>query len=364
MELNHKRILVIKPSSMGDVIHALPLIHAIKRSYPTCYIGWVVQKGLSGLLEPDPFIDEIITIDIPSTSEPSARTSAYIHAFLATVRSLNILRSKFVAKPYDLVLDLHASFRSGLISIMNPKSFRLGFADAKELNTFFQSDHVRAPSDKPHAVDQLLCFADFLQLSVKPADFRLFLGDRAEQEAKPFVDSSGLAMSDRIVYANPATRWATKFWNKRAWADLADRLIVELQCSVILGGGPSERAYVEQIVNLMKVRPVIAAGRLSPAGAAALIKASQIYVGVDSGPMHMAAFLGTPIVALFGPTDPEKVGPYGGGHRVVRVDDLLCLGCRKSVCKDKKCLDGISSDRVFDEIRRLTGWTPKSEEHH
>ena len=215
MELNHKRILVIKPSSMGDVIHALPLIHAIKRSYPTCYIGWVVQKGLSGLLEPDPFIDEIITIDIPSTSEPSARTSAYIHAFLATVRSLNILRSKFVAKPYDLVLDLHASFRSGLISIMNPKSFRLGFADAKELNTFFQSDHVRAPSDKPHAVDQLLCFADFLQLSVKPADFRLFLGDRAEQEAKSFVDSSGLAMSDRIVYANPATRWATKFWNKR-----------------------------------------------------------------------------------------------------------------------------------------------------
>jgi len=295
---------------MGDVIHALPLIHAIKRRYPTSYIGWVVQKGLAGLLEPDPFIDEIITIDIPSTSEPSARTSAYIHAFSSTVRSLKILRRRFVARPYDLILDLHASFRSGLISIMNPKSFRLGFADAKELNTFFQTDHVTTPSAKPHAVDQLLCFADFLQLSVKPTDFRLFLGDRAEQEAESFAGSSGLGRSDRVVYANPATRWATKFWNKRAWANLADRLIVELRCNVIFGGGSSERAYVEQIANLMNAGPVIAAGRLSPAGAAALIKASQIYVGVDSGPMHMAAFLGTPVVALFGPTDPEKVGPY------------------------------------------------------
>ncbi len=364
MELNHKKVLIIKPSSMGDVIHALPLIHAIKRRYPTSYIGWVVQKSLAGLLEPDPFIDEIITIDIPSTSEPSARTSAYIHAFVATVRSLKILRRKFVARPYDVVLDLHASFRSGLISIMNPKSFRLGFADAKELNTFFQSDHVSSSTANPHAVDQLLCFADFLKISVNPADFRLFLGDGAEQEAKSFMDSSGLGTFDRVVYANPGTRWATKFWNKRAWADLADRLIVELQCTVILGGGPSERAYVEEIVNLMKLRPVVAAGCLSPAGAASLIKASQIYVGVDSGPMHMAAFLGTPVVALFGPTDPEKVGPYGEGHRVVRVDDLTCLGCRKSVCNDKKCLDGISSDRVFEEIMQLTGWTSKVNGHY
>lgn len=358
MDLNHKRILVIKPSSLGDVIHALPLIHAIKRKYPSSYVGWVVQRNLKSLLEADPHIDEIIPIEIPSTSEPSAWIGTYFSSVIATVRSLRSLRKKFRDDPYDVILDLHASFRSGLMSIMNPRGFSVGFANAKELNTFFQSKLVHDSPDKPHAVDKILGFADFLELTVESADFDLFIGDSAMREARLFIDESGIKGAERIVYANPATRWATKFWNKRAWGELADRLINELNAKVIFGGGPSEIGYVLEIVSLMKQEPVIAAGRLTPIGAAALIKASDIYVGVDSGPMHIAAFVGTPVVALFGPTDPAKVGPYGPGNVVVRVDGLSCLGCRKSVCSDRRCLDEISADRMFEEVQKLTNWNP------
>ncbi|MHB8202717.1 MAG: glycosyltransferase family 9 protein [Desulfomonilaceae bacterium] len=357
MDLNNKSVLIIKPSSMGDIIHSLPLVHALKRHYPSCHVGWVVQKSLVSLLEADPNIDRIFPIDIPSTSEPSATVRTYVSALSKTVTCLKWLRSKFVDNPYDLVLDLHASFRSGLIGSMNPGGVRLGFAEAKELNTFFQSKVIHCAPNTLHAVDKNLNFAKYLQINVEAIDFQLFLGRDAEVEASSFLEQSGASHKNRLVYANPATRWATKFWNERAWAELADKLVLELNSIVIFGGASAELHYVNRIVSLMSQKPIVGAGRLSPIGAAALIGASDVYVGVDSGPMHIAALLGKPVVAIFGPTDPAKVGPYGRGHSIIRVESLSCLGCRKSVCNDKRCMNGISAERVFEEIKRLMNWT-------
>ena len=357
MDLTNKSVLIIKPSSMGDVVHSLPLIHALKRNYPSCYVGWVIQKGLVSLLEADPNIDRTYSIDIPSTSEPSATLRTYVSALSKTVTCLRTLRSQFAHHPYDLVLDLHASFRSGLVGSMNPGGVRLGFAEAKELNTFFQSKLVHCASNILHAVDKNLSFAKYLKINVEPTDFQLFLGPEAQHEASSFLEQSGASTKKRLVYANPATRWATKFWNERAWAQLADKLILELESLVIFGGASSELHYVNRIVSLMTQKPIIAAGRLSPIGAAALIANSNVYVGVDSGPMHIAAILGKPVVAIFGPTDPAKVGPYGHGHSIIRVEGLFCLGCRKSVCNDKRCMNEIPAERVFEEIKKLTNWT-------
>jgi heptosyltransferase I len=359
MDLRNKRILVIKQSSMGDVIHSLPLIHAIKRYYPSCYVGWIIQKNLASLLKSDPNIDEIIPIEISSTSEPTATKASYFTALIETLRTLKTLRRKFISEPYDVVLDLHASFRSGLLGSMNPHCFRIGFADAKELNTLFQTKLVQTPTEKSHAVDKILNFAAIFDLKVEKSDFGLTLGNVAISEAQNFLNQNAISLDGKIVYANPASRWATKFWNTRAWADLSDRLISELGAHVIFGGGKSDRHYINEIVSLMEKRPVVTAGYLSPAGSAALIEASDVYVGVDSGPMHIASFVGTPVVALFGPTDPQKVGPYGCEKIVITIDGLLCLGCRKSECSNRICMDGISSDRVFEAISRITKWVPK-----
>ena len=148
-----QRFLIIKPSSLGDVVHTLPLVHALKRCFPGCRLGWVVQEVLAGLLARDPAIDAVYPIRISSTSDPQAGWVSYLQAFQDTVASLGRLRSAFTAVPYDVVLDLHASFRSGLLGRTNPGGHRIGFKDARELNTLFQDRLVAVPAQVEPAHD-------------------------------------------------------------------------------------------------------------------------------------------------------------------------------------------------------------------
>jgi ADP-heptose:LPS heptosyltransferase len=127
--------------------------------------------------------------------------------------------------------------------------------------------------------------------------------------------------------------------------------------AVIFAGSPDDVAYIAEIVERTKEPPVIAAGRLNLAAAVALLEIADAYVGVDSGPMHMAAFAGTPVVALFGPTDPAKVGPYGARHVVIRRNDLDCLACRKRSCENRKCLEGITAAEVYKAVKTTLGPT-------
>jgi len=360
MDLTDKRILIVKPSSLGDVVHTLPLVHALRRNHPSCFIGWIVQKGFQGILESDPAIDEIIPISIPSTSDPHAARGALIRAASATLATLRRLRKRFKDHPYDLVLDLHASFRSGLLGLTNPRGFRIGFRDAKELNTLFQHRLVGNNPDNRHAVEKNVAFAEYFGSSTIREDYRIVVDPKARKRVREFLRESGSPEGTRIAYANPAARWETKFWTVEAWAELADLLIEQAGAAVVLAGSPDDAAHILTISDRMKQKPVIAAGKLNLAEAVALIEAADVYVGVDSGPMHIAAFAGTPVVALFGPTDPTKVGPYGKGHRVIRRTELDCLACRKRSCPDRICLEGISAQAVFDATIELMGWCHNS----
>jgi len=356
MDLDGKRVLIVKPSSLGDVVHTVPLVHAIKRCRPDCVIGWIVQQSFRPVIQHDPAVDEIIPISIPSTSEPAASGSSWLAALVATIRTVRTLRTRFKAVPYDLALDLHASFRSGLLALANPSGRRIGFADAKELNTWFQHTTLSADAKKPHAVDKNMAFADFLGCPPKPEDYRLVTGREAQQKVAEFLKAEGINESDRLVYANPAARWKTKLWTIHAWAELADLLTQRVGALVIFGGGPGDRALIREITGGMKQLSIPAAGRLALDEAIALIERCGVYVGVDSGPMHVAAFVGTPVVALFGPTDPAKVGPYGDGHRVIRLEELDCLACRKRSCLERRCLEDLPASRVFEETVDLMGW--------
>lgn len=356
MELNAKRILIVKPSSLGDVVHTLPLVHAIKRTSPSSYLAWVIQRGFAGIIDHDPAVDEVLPIDIPSTSDPQAQRGVVWRATVATVATLLELRRKFRDSPFDFVLDLHASFRSGLIARLNPGGVRVGFSDAKELNTWFQHELIRLPDGAAHAVDKNLRFAEYLAISPRPEDFRVVTSQEARAQVETFLSAHGIEPSSRLIYANPAARWETKFWYPEGWAELADLFMERAGATVVFAGSPADLAYIDHIAELMKRNPVIAAGKLNLAAAVALLERADVYVGVDSGPMHIAAFTGTPVIALFGPTDPAKVGPYGSGHRVIFREDLACLACRRRSCEDRICLEGIKPKRVFEETVRLLQW--------
>ncbi len=358
MQLNNKRILVIKPSSLGDIVHTLPLVHGLKRCFPDCRIGWVVQQSFAPLLTADDAVDQLHPIHIPSTSDPQAGRLAWLSALRATITTLQALRTTFTGEPYDLILDLHASFRSGLLGRTNPGGVRLGFKDARELNTFFQQQLVAVPSSVQHALEKNLLFADHLAFRISKDDFYMRCQDSDRQAVEEFLREHSLAPETVLVYANPAARWQTKFWPVEYWADLADKF-AELGMVMIFGGSSHDLAYIKTITSRMRTRAVTAAGRFSLPRSLALIQRSSLYVGLDSGPMHMAALSGIPVVALFGPTHPDRVGPYGVAHRIVRCLEpgtgelLACLECRKRSCSHLSCMRGISSATVLEQALSL-----------
>ncbi len=255
------------------------------------------------------------------------------------------------------MLDLHASFRSGLLALANPGGMRMGFADAKELNTLFQHERIKPSSGRTHAVDKNLAFAERLGCGRSARGFSRV--HRGSMHARRF------AVSSKTQEFTNQSGWYTQIplpvgrRNSGLWTPgLNSRtcLIEQAGAVVVFSGSPADVPYISMIREQMKNEPLIAAGKLSLSEATALIEASDVYVGVDSGPMHIAAFTGTRIVALFGPTDPAKVGPYGSGHTVIRRTDLDCLACRKRSCSNRQCLEGISPQTVFEETVRLLGW--------
>lgn len=354
MEIDISRILIVKPSSLGDVVHTLPMAHALKRCFPGCHLGWIVQDAFAGLLERDPAIDTVYPIHISSTSDPRAGRLAYLQAFKETLATLQLLRRKLKRHPYDLILDLHASFRSGLLERTNPGGLRIGFKDAKELNSFFQHQLVNVPDHVEHALEKNLLFADHLNCSVADEDFHTCCSREDKGAVQAFLQQQGVDEHATIIYANPAARWQTKFWLKEQWAELADRFSGQGKV-MVFGGSVQDIPYVESITQLMSTQPIVSAGQFSLPQSVALIQRSSLYVGLDSGPMHMAALSSIPVVALFGPTHPARVGPYGVEHRIVRAENLDCLECRKRVCDQLICMKGISVQMVYDAAISLLG---------
>lgn len=343
--VSEKRILIIKPSSLGDIIHTLPLAHALKRCQPQGKIGWVVEQAFQPLLAADPAIDAVYPIHIPSTSNPDSGKSAYLAALRATVQTLQQLRRSFSTCPYDLVLDLQASFRSGLLALTNPGGSRAGFADARELNTLFQHERVGIPDGIIHALDKNLLFADHLGCTVQAKDFYLSTSKEGEEEAAKFLQTEGVPATAPLVYMQPAARWQSKHWLVERWAQLADRFTAS-GLQPVFGGSNADLPLLKQIESAMRTKMLRAAGRLSLVAGAALIKRAALYVGVDTGPMHMAALAGRPVVAIFGPTHPERVGPYNTPGRVLQAAGLDCLCCRKRFCDHQSCMQGISVEMV------------------
>lgn len=349
MDLSNKRILVIKQSSLGDIVHTLPVVHALKRHHPDCCIGWVVEQGLAEIVERDAAVDNVYPIHIPATSDPQAANGVYLRAFLATMQTLAGLRRAFRETPYDISLDLHASFRSGLLSLMNKGACRVGFKDAREMNTLFQHEHIRVPQRIDHALEKNLLFADHLHCPVAESDFFMTTSDADKRLATTFLLDHGITGKQRFAYINPTARWATKFWSAERWALLADQLL-DAELKIVIGGSRSDRDYIRSITQLMTHPAPVAAGRLTLTQSVALIERAAVYTGLDTGPMHIAAMVKTPVVALFGPTHPERVGPYNVLHRIIQAPNLDCLCCRQRTCSHMSCMRGITVEQVYQAV--------------
>ncbi len=242
---------------------------------------------------------------------------------------------------YDLVVDLQGLLRSGLLAGATGAPLRLGFEEAREGSTLFYTHRIRG-GENIHAVDRYLRMASALGLDVSDTGFPM-----------PLFKESGHVMSikkEAGTYAVivPGARWTTKKWDPERFGALASVLPLN---SVVVGA-TSDHAASKTIEDLSRGKARSVAGKTTLKELMSLIKDAEVVITNDSGPMHIAAALRRPVVAVFGPTNPVRTGPYGPGHVIVRAD-VVCAPCYKKHCKGMACMDRVSVSQVCDAVKSV-----------
>ncbi len=313
-----RRILLIKPSSPGDIIHALPVLHGLRQRYPQAHIAWLVATSFANLLEADPAVSEVISFDRRRFGR-LGRNLAVTRDFMAFVRTLR-------AKAFDLVIDLQGLFRSGFLSMACAAPVRIGFAASRELAWMFYTDKLPKGRPDDHAADRNYRVARLLGFDDQPMDFSIALTDADRTHASALLQEACITKGSGYVVLVPATRWETKCWPPDRFGALARLLRKRHGLSSILVGGPSDITAAQISTGTSEGAAYNLCGRTTLRELAALIERSSIVVTADSTPMHMAVAQQRPLVALFGPTNPRRTGPYGRLADVLRID-LECSPC-------------------------------------
>jgi heptosyltransferase-1 len=336
----YKNILIVKLSAIGDVIHALPVAHALKQTYPNARITWVVEKPAYDLLTNNPDIDEIIIFDKPKFKSLTGLLSNG-YKFSKLLKSHN----------FDLAIDLQGLFKSAAISYLSGAPKRLVYCNARELSDKI-GQRICGDHENGHVVDQYLDVAKHLGCNIDQVEFPMNITEVEAQKAEAIANHAGLRLENSYVVLAPGTNWPSKCWPTTHFAKLADELYDNNIIPVIIGG-PNDQQLAEEIHLNTKIPPIDLTGKTSLKQLSYIIKRSQAFVGADTGPMHLAVAVGTKVVTMFGPTNPGRNGPYGNQHITLLVADL-CQGCWKKQCpKGKSCMSTISADQVFESLKRL-----------
>ena len=327
LAIEPQKILIVKPSSLGDIVHSLPFLNAIKLRFPNAHIHWVVAKGFEGLLEGHPMIDKLWVIDKDAWKR--------IGNVKGTLVELGSLFGDLKKERYDLVIDLQGLLRSGIIAAATGSRTRIGFKEAREGSRLFYTHKIEGAKDI-HAVERYLKIAAFLGCDVSDISFPL----------PPSEFPSTFDLDKDYAVIVPGARWKTKRWPEEEFGELTSRLPLQ---SVIVGSKP-DKDIADLIVSLSRGKATSLAGNTSLKELIEIISNAKFVVSNDSGPMHIAAARGIPVFAIFGPTDPQRTGPYGTVHAIIK-EELPCAPCFRRTCDDSRCMKSVSADKVFEIIK-------------
>ena len=339
-------ILMVKLSAVGDVVHTLPSLAALRRLYPRAHITWIVEAAAADLIQGHPALDRIIV----------SRRKHWIDAWRQgkwreVCREARDFFRTLRDRPYDLVIDFHGLFKSAILVGLSGGQRKLGYDSIQEGSRFFYNERIPEDMNK-HAVDRYLDFLRYLGADPGPSEFLIPEAETNRNHVAALLREYNIDVAcDRFIAVNPVALWETKLWNQGKFAELAQRIVGELNVPVVLTGSAAEKPYLDGIQKAMKQPVVNLAGKTSLRDLASLYRLASLVVTTDSGPMHIAAAVGTPVVALFGPTAPERTGPYGPDHTVIRRQ-LPCSPCFLKQCPSRRCMNELAVDDVFDAVRK------------
>ena len=340
-------ILIVKLSAIGDVIHTLPSLAALRRCYPQAHISWVVEEAAADLLADHPMLDRVLVSRrkrwMRDLREGRSRASALreIREFLRALRD----------RPYDLVIDFHGLFKSAVLVFLSGGKRRLGYDSLQEGSGLVLNERIPEDMNK-HAVDRYLDLPRHLGCETGEPEFPIALQEPHFERVAALLASFAVDTSRGFVAVSPVAYWETKLWDEAKFAAVCDRIVRELGLPVVFTG-ESPAGPIARIRALMQAPSASAAGETTLRELAALYREASVLLTTDSGPMHLAAAVGTPVVALFGPTSPERTGPYGEGHVVIRRG-MDCSPCFRKACETLQCMKSITVDEVFEAVNEKT----------
>lgn len=313
------RILIIKLSSLGDLFHALPSVHALRQAYPNSTIDWVTHAAYKPLVECFREVDNVI---------PYPRHH-YIKQAMPFLRQLR-------EHDYDLILDIQGLLKSALVARMARGQKRVGPSFCREGSRFLYHAVAGPRNLNRHAVDQIRDVADFLHIPPVPTSFPIAFPPRKRPTPNP-----------HIVLA-PVSRWPSKNWPTERFAEVAHQLQAQYNATITLIGAPGDEAVCATIADTLSGPCHNEAGQTSLSEMGSILASADLLIANDSGPVHMAAAIGTPTVVIFGPTDPLRIGPYGNNHQIL-IPPTPCLCGRTRICKhpEKACINEITVATVI-----------------
>jgi heptosyltransferase-1 len=367
------RILLVKPSSLGDVVHTLPVLALLRRRFPRARITWMLAPACAGLLEGHPLLDEVLVFDRPGLGAAWRRLEGW--------RELWSFDARLRSGRFDLVLDLQGLLRSSWLAWRTGAPRRIGLACAREGATLLYTHRVGPATLERHAVERYLDVAEALGCGRRPVEFPFHV--TAEDRA---AVAQLVPPGEGFAVLLPGANWPTKRWPAERFAELAQRLDRRLGLRTVVAGGRDVEG-IAQAIGLCRravtgaegpagfptlsrtgagetpaVRPSQAvpdpvinlAGRTTLRQLVALLERATLVIANDSGPMHIAAALGRPLVAIFGPTNPVRTGPYGRPDCVLRLD-LACVPCYSRRCSHGSCLQWLEVESVLAAAERAVG---------
>ena len=371
-----ERILLIKLSAIGDVIHTIPLLNALRRHYPSARIDWLSKPTPAEFIRDLPAVDEVLIYGENHTEVPRYNWDGITH-FIRLIRDHRFLAmlSRLRRARYDLVIDMQGQMRSGFVSKVTGAPVRIGFdrprqhvwevegrglppgtigrawKGAREGSWMAYTHHVQLPTLAMHAVDRYLLVGDLLGFEREAPDFSIPIRAEAEHRIDTLLLDHVGAMAKPPIVMTPAALWETKRWQPEGFAAVA-RHFLGRGHPVLLAGAPNE---AEECRRIAAAAPgaVVLAGLTTLPELAALIRRSAVAVTNDSGPLHLTTALGRAVVTMFGPTNPVWVGPYQ------RPEAILSAGVACSPCylrdmarcqHDHACMRDITPERVIAAI--------------
>ena len=338
-------ILIVKLSAIGDVVHSLPLLEVLRENFSHARIDWLVEEEASQMIYGHPAIDRVIVSRRKSWQRRILRGGERklvfheIREFLKEVRSFK----------YDLVLDVHGLFKSGILTGLSKGKRKLGMSGGTEGAWLFLKERSVPVNYDQHAIERYLKLAEYLQCNLIPWKGSISIFEPDKRLINQIFNNDGL-WKRPLIAINPMARWETKLWAPERFAALADRLMHDLGCEVVFTGSKHDRGIIDKMSSLMKHKPLNLAGRTSLKELAYLYTKCAALVTTDTGPMHVAAAMSCKVVAVFGPTAPWRTGPYGNGHKVIRAG-IECSPCFLKKCDHMTCMKQVTVEGVFEAVK-------------